>query len=144
MNKFKSNTSFLIIFILIFANILIGKTFASLNFSDFFYINEILIGLYLFINYQKIQKIYFLIFLTSLPPLFQVYFKGYSLIDVFTDYALFYYPFILFNLFRYDDSLKNIIQSIIGVMERFFPFFPLYYFIAFSFRYNFGHSFLLK
>ena len=86
--SFKENVQTLIIFILIFGNILIGKPFASINIYNFFYISELFFGLYILLNFKNINKIFYFIFLSLLPPLFQIYFKDLVYSGVFKDYAL--------------------------------------------------------
>ena len=93
-----SNLNSLLFSFLILGNVLLGKAYANLNIFGFIYINELVIGLLIVLNVKKLKKLPYFIIILIIPPIFQIFTKNLEFKYVFQDYALIYYPIIIFLL----------------------------------------------
>lgn len=122
-----------IIFVLIFGNIIFNKLYASIKIGEIFYINEIL----LFLLYLTIEKKFhsgFKYFLLLLPfPLISILIFEYEIYNVFKDYAIFYYPFVIYILVTKNIEIKNSVNFVISKTKFIYPYLPLYFSIYYVF-----------
>lgn len=140
MNQMKINNLNNIFFsLLILGNVLLGKAYANLNIFGYFYINELVISLLIILNLKKLKKIQYTIIVLIIPPMFQIFTKNLEFKNVFQDYALVYYPIIIYLLLRDNQDFSKNIEYILEKFEPFIPFITLYYFIFYNF-YNYLRS----
>ena len=122
-----------IIFVLIFGNVIFNKLYASIKIGEIFYVNEIL----LFLLYLTIEKKFhsgFKYFLLLLPfPLFSILIFEYETYNVFKDYAIFYYPFVIYILVTKNIEIKNSVDFVISKTKFIYPYLPIYFSIYYVF-----------
>lgn len=129
-----SNLNSLLFSFLILGNVLLGKAYANLNIFGFIYINELVIGLLIVLNVKKLKKLPYFIIILIIPPMFQIFTKNLEFKYVFQDYALIYYPIIIFLLLSSNQEFNKNIRFVLEKFEPFIPFITLYYFIFYTFN----------
>lgn len=129
-----NNLNNLLFSFLILGNVLLGKAYANLNIFGFVYINELVIGLLVILNIKKLKKLPYLIITLIIPPIFQIFTKNLEFKYVFQDYALVYYPIIIFLLLSINPEFNKNIRFVLEKFEPFIPFITLYYFIFYTFN----------
>ena len=118
----------LIVFLLIFGNAIVGKPFSSIR-IDFVYINEILLGTLFLLFYKKNVSFLYKILVLLTIPFYQIFINDYYFVDVLRDYALIYYPIVIYLVLGFDGKLLNITKELILKSYFMIPYLPLIYLI---------------
>jgi len=126
--KLKNQLIKLVLFLLIFGNAFIGKPFAQLRF-EFIYINEFLFAALFLLFYRKNINFLYQAVLLLLIPMYQVLLKNYYFIDVLKDYALIYYPVVIYLVQSFDNKLIKMTKELFQKLFFIIPYIPLLYLI---------------
>lgn len=124
----KTKITKLTIFLLIIGNTIIGKPFASLR-IDFIYINEFLLAVLFILFYKKNISFLFKVIILLIIPLYQILIKDYYFVDVLRDFALFYYPIVVFLTLGFDNKLLDMTKELLNRLIFIIPYLPLIYLI---------------
>lgn len=129
----KKNIEILVLFILIFGNVFLNKAFASIKIGSFLYINEILLFT-LFLALKNSLKVGVKFLLILLPiPLYSIFNTDYEIYNILKDYAILYYPYVIFVFLSNDKKLPQLVREVILKYKFLYPYLPLYYFISYFF-----------
>jgi len=117
-----------IVFLLIIGNMVVGKPFASLR-LEFLYVNEFLLAVLYLLFYKKNISYLFKIIILLTIPFYQILIKDYYFVDVLRDYALIYYPIIIYLTIGFDNKLLDITKELFDRLFLIIPYLPLIYLI---------------
>lgn len=132
-NSQVSKVQSLLVYLLIFGNTLFLKDFASIKFGTIFYINEILLFLLLITLFMYNKTIIYYLFLLIPLPAYSLLIKNYELRFIFQDYALIYYPFLIFIFTVCDKNFSLVVRKNLNFLHKVYPIFPFYYTLIFLF-----------
>ena len=121
-----------IIFVLIYGNSLLNKSFASLKIGEFFYINELLIFVLFLLSKNKLKQS-FCYFIVLIPiTLYSTLINNFEIYNVLKDFALLYYPFVIVVILISNPSFCEFVINNILKFKKAIPFMPFYLFIFYS------------
>lgn len=129
--KNKNKLNVLFISSILFGNVFLGKIFASLNFFNFIYINEIILGLIILLNVKQLKQLTLVIPILLITPIYSIVINNYPLIEVLRDFALIYYPVIIFFILKNSNSLVIDTEIVLSIFKKIYIYIPLIYFFLF-------------